>query len=83
MAKNSDNIVNKSVSFNLSDPDHQADYDFAMKRKNFSAFCRTLIRMERLRQENGITAVVPLSTITDPEPKEDDVADEDSILGML
>lgn len=82
MAKKGKNveIVGKSVSFNILDPDQQADLEFAEKRSNFSAFCRTLIRMERLRQEQGITAFIPVSAIT--ELKEDTVADN-SIKGFI
>lgn len=83
MAKKGKNvdIVGKSVSFNVLDPDQKADLDFAEKRSNFSAFCRTLIRMERLRQENGITAFVPLSALE--QPKEVEVADDDSMKGFI
>lgn len=49
-------IVNRSVSFNLLDPDQKADYDYARDRGNFSAFCRLLIRLERLRQTGMVVA---------------------------
>lgn len=42
-------IVNKTVSFNLADPDQLADYEFAGRRSNFSSFVKFLIRQERLR----------------------------------
>lgn len=48
-------IVNKSVTFDRTDPDQNADLEFALKRSNFSAFVRTLIHMERLRQTGALT----------------------------
>lgn len=50
-------IVNKSVTFDRTDPDQNADLEFALKRSNFSAFVRTLIHMERLRQTGALTSV--------------------------
>lgn len=51
-AKDSD-IVNKSVTFDRNDPDQNADLKHAQQRTNFSAYVRTLIRMDRMNQFYG------------------------------
>lgn len=79
MGKNAD-IVNKTVSFNVLDPDQNADLEFAMKRTNFSAFCKSLIRMERLRHEGGMLRMV---LATEDDTAEEDVADAESIKGFI
>lgn len=72
MAKRNDTteIVGKSVSFNVKDPDQKADLDFAEQRTNFSAFCKNLIRMERLRQQGAIGASMAL--LSDDKPDSED-----------
>lgn len=39
-------IATKGVSFNLLDPDQHAQFEHAMKRPNFSAYCKRLIQRD-------------------------------------
>lgn len=73
-SKKATDIVNKSVSFNVLDPDQLADYEFADERGNFSAFCKWLIRMERLRQ-SGETIIE-----RKPDPVPAEKADDDDMM---
>lgn len=78
MAKKSE-IIGKSVSFNVLDPDQKSDLEFADQRTNFSAFVKHLIRMERLRQQGGLT--VAMVAATDQKQIDDDYVD-DSVGGF-
>ena len=48
--------VNRSVSFNLSDPDQRADYEYSLEWFSFSGKVKELIRAARLQKDVPIGA---------------------------
>lgn len=58
MAKSNEdkkNIKNRSVSFNLDDPDQKRMFEYANERTNFSAYVKRLIQRD---MEGGVGAPV-------------------------
>ncbi|WP_416149523.1 hypothetical protein ACM26V_00540 [Salipaludibacillus sp. HK11] len=49
-------IKNKSVAFNLEDPDQEADLLHAEKRTNFSAYVKRLIAQDRVKNDSQVEA---------------------------
>lgn len=70
-------IVNKTVSFNLQDPDQQADFEFAGERSNFSSFVKFLIRQERLKHNAGQWPYLQQLVNTQPNEPPAPVKEED------
>lgn len=68
-------IVRKTISFDRNDPDQKAELEHAEQRSNFSAYVRTLIRMDR--RETGFTYPEALK----PAPKDDEI-DQESAEGF-
>lgn len=75
------NIVRKQVAFNLDDPHQKALLEYIeATTKNFSAYGKTLIHMDMLRETGAISQVAVTSptvpTYQEPEPQFDDVISE-------
>lgn len=79
--KNKDSdIVRKTISFDRNDPDQKAELEHAEQRSNFSAYVRTLIRMDRIRlfeRETGFT----YPEVLKPAPQDDEI-DQESAEGF-
>lgn len=68
MAKsNEKNIKNRSVSFNLDDPDQKKMFEYANERTNFSAYVKRLIQRD---MEGGVGASATHEEVK-AEPKQD------------
>lgn len=70
-------LVNKAVSFNLSDPDQNDLYQHAMKRKNFSAYIKRLI------QKDMDNAFVPQIIQAVPVQQEEEVKMDSGLMNNL
>jgi hypothetical protein len=82
--------MNKSVSFNLDDPDHVELLKHAEQRANFSEYVRSLIMIDMLRGRIGLLGELPTITVdsveTDTSSTDEDkqkLVIENSIDGFL
>lgn len=76
MAKsNEKNIKNRSVSFNLDDPDQKRMFEYANERTNFSAYVKRLIQRD---MEGGVGTPVVLEE-SKVEPKEELIEIDENI----
>jgi hypothetical protein len=55
--------MNKSVSFNLDDPDHVELLKHAEQRANFSEYVRSLILVDMLRGRIGLLGELPVTAV--------------------
>lgn len=76
MAKsNEKNIKNRSVSFNLDDPDQKKMFEYANERTNFSAYVKRLIQ----RDMEGGVGVPAAHEEVKTEPKQELIEIDESI----
>jgi hypothetical protein len=59
--------MNKSVSFNLEDPDHVEMLKHAEQRANFSEYVRSLIMIDMLSGRIGLLSELPTNTVKSVE----------------
>ncbi|ANY70426.1 hypothetical protein BBD42_30965 [Paenibacillus sp. BIHB 4019] len=73
--------INKSVQFNLNDPDHVLMLDHAGKRASFSEYVRRLIDRDRLNIHQPVMQAAPAVVLE--EDKTDKQVISNSVGGFI